>query len=184
MIFTSEPHNLALSSSNFQDANAYERFMGRWSRLLAPQLISFGGPHDGDRVLDVGCGTGSLMFELPALANVLQVTGIDMTESYVAAARARNTDPRITIDLGDARTLPYATGSFDRAYSSLVLHFIPDAAQAVAELRRVVRLGGSVTAASSSWTSISAVSRPTPTMRASSRTMAWGPVSGCCANRF
>jgi SAM-dependent methyltransferase len=144
---TSEPHNLALSPSNFQDANAYERLMGRWSRLLAPLLIKFGGLHDGDRVLDVGCGTGSLMFELPALANVAKVTGIDMTESYVAAARARNTDPRITIDLGDARRLPYATGSFDRACSSLVLHFIPGAAQAVSELRRVVRPGGSVTAA-------------------------------------
>jgi len=145
---TSEPSDADLSSSsNFQDANVYEHLMGRWSRRLAPLLIKFGGLDDGDRVIDVGCGTGSLTFTLPVFANVAAVTGIDMTESYVASARARNTDSRITIDLGDARALPYADASFDRAYSSLVLHFIPDAAKAVSEMCRVVRPGGTVTAA-------------------------------------
>jgi SAM-dependent methyltransferase len=121
--------------------------MGRWSRRLAPLLIGFGGLADEERVLDVGCGTGSLTFALPTFANLAGVTGIDATESFVAAARARNTDPRLAFDLGDARALPYADASFDRAYSSLVLHFVPDAAKAVAEMRRVVRPGGTVAAA-------------------------------------
>ena len=144
---TSELSDADLSSSGFQDADVYEHLMGRWSRRLAPLLIKFGGLDDGDRVIDVGCGTGSLTFTLPMFANVAAITGIDMTESYVASARTRNTDLRITIDLGDARGLPYADASFDRAYSSLVLHFIPDAAKAVSEMCRVVRPGGTVTAA-------------------------------------
>jgi SAM-dependent methyltransferase len=121
--------------------------MGRWSRRLAPLLIRFGGLADGERVLDVGCGTGSLTFALLASADLAGVVGIDATEPFVAAARARNADPRVTFDLGDARALPYPDTSFDRAYSSLVLHFVPDAALAVAEMRRVVRPGGTVAAA-------------------------------------
>lgn len=137
----------ALSPTGFQNADAYDQLMGRWSRRLAPLLIGFGGLADGERVLDVGCGTGSLTFSLPASADVAGVVGIDPTEAFIAAARARNTDPRITFDLGDARALPYADASFDRAYSSLVLHFVPDAARAVAEMQRVVRPGGIVVAA-------------------------------------
>jgi SAM-dependent methyltransferase len=144
---TSAPANASIASSGFQDAEAYEQLMGRWSRRLAPLLIEFGGLNDGDRVLDVGCGTGSLTFALPEFANVAAVTGIDAVAAYVAAARARSSDPRITFDVGDARALPYADASFERAYSSLVLHFIPDAVKAVSEMRRVVKPGGSVAAA-------------------------------------
>lgn len=144
---TSSSPAAALPPSGFQNAEAYDQLMGRWSRRLAPLLIGFGGLADGERVLDVGCGTGSLTFALPAAADVAEVVGIDATESFVAAARARNTDPRLTFDLGDARALPYADSSFDRAYSSLLLHFLPDAGQAIAEMRRVVRPGGSVAAA-------------------------------------
>jgi SAM-dependent methyltransferase len=141
------PPDAGPSSSGFQDADAYDRLMGRWSRRLAPLLIGFGGLADAERVLDVGCGTGSLTFALPAFADLAGVTGIDATGPFVAAARARNADPRITFDLGDARALPYADASYDRAYSSLVLHFVPDPARAVAEMRRVVRPGGTVAAA-------------------------------------
>jgi SAM-dependent methyltransferase len=135
------------SSFAAQNAEGYEKIMGRWSRRLAPLLIGFGGLADGDRVLDVGCGTGSLTFELPRQANVAAVTGIDFAEPYVAHARARNTDARISVQQGDARTLPFADASFDRAFSLLVLHFIPEAERAVAEMRRVVRPGGMVAAA-------------------------------------
>src|SRR5215831_18066981 len=121
--------------------------MGRWSRRLAPLLIRFGGLADGDRVIDVGCGTGSLTFVLPEFANVAAVTGIDLVEAYVEFARAHNTDQRITFQQADARALPFEDNSFDRAFSMLVLQFIPDAPRAVAEIFRVVRRGGTITAA-------------------------------------
>ena len=75
------------------------------------------------------------------------VTGIDLTGPFVEFARARNTDPRISFQSADARVLPFEDNSFDRAFSMLVLQFIPDAARAVAEMRRVVRPGGTITAA-------------------------------------
>jgi ubiquinone/menaquinone biosynthesis C-methylase UbiE len=70
-----------------------------------------------------------------------------LTEGFVEFARAHNNDPRISFEQGDARVLPFEDNSFDRAFSMLVLQFIPDAARAVAEMRRVVRPGGTVTAA-------------------------------------
>jgi len=134
-------------TTGFQNADVYEQLMGRWSRRLAPSMIQFGGLNDGDRVLDMGCGTGSLSFALPAIANIASAAGIDLTEPYVAAARARNTDSRLTFDVGDALALPYPNSSFDRAFSLLVLQFIPEARKAVEEMRRVVRPGGTITAA-------------------------------------
>jgi SAM-dependent methyltransferase len=131
----------------FQNAEAYERIMGRWSRRLAPQLIQFGGLSDGDRVLDVGCGTGSLSFVLPEFANVSAVVGVDLAQGYVEHARNRTTDRRITFQQADACSLPFEDKSFDRVFSMLVLHFIPDSARAVGEMRRVARPGGMVTAA-------------------------------------
>jgi ubiquinone/menaquinone biosynthesis C-methylase UbiE len=134
-------------AAGFQNPEAYQKVMGRWSRHLAPLLIQFGGLADGDRVLDVGSGTGSLTFALPQIANIASGTGIDLTEAYVEFARSRNTNPHITFRAADARALPFADDSFDRAFSMLVLQFIPDAARAVAEMRRVVQPGGTVTAA-------------------------------------
>jgi len=135
------------AAAGFQNPEAYEKVMGRWSRRLAPRLIQFGGLADGDRVLDVGCGTGSLTFALSQIANIASGTGIDLTEAYVEFARSRNTNPHITFRAADARALPFEDNSFDRAFSMLVLQFIPDAARAVAEMRRVVQPGGTVTAA-------------------------------------
>jgi SAM-dependent methyltransferase len=84
---------------------------------------------------------------LPNHANIASVTGIDVSEPLLSFARAKNRDNRITFEAGDARALPYHDGAFDRAFSMLVLHFIPEATRAVAEMRRVVRPGGWVTAA-------------------------------------
>ena len=131
----------------FRNAEGYERLMGRWSRRLAPLLIRFGGLSDGDRVLDVGCGTGSLIFTLPQLAGIAAATGIDIGEAYVAYGRSRNTDSRLGFEQADACALPFADNCFDRAFSLLVLQFVPDPARAVAEMRRVVRPGGTVAAA-------------------------------------
>jgi ubiquinone/menaquinone biosynthesis C-methylase UbiE len=135
------------SSFNVNQASGYEQLMGRWSRKLAPQFIQFAGLNDGERVLDVGCGTGSLTFALPEAANVSEVVAIDYAPVFVQTMKGVNKDVRISVQQADASALPFADGSFDRAFALLVLHFVPDAPKAVAEMRRVVRPKGVVAAA-------------------------------------
>jgi ubiquinone/menaquinone biosynthesis C-methylase UbiE len=120
------------TAAGFQNAEGYEKIVGRWSRRLAPLLIRFGGLSDGHRVLDVGCGTCTLIFTLPEIPNIAMAIGIDLTEGFVEFARTHNNDARINFEQGDARVLPFEDKSFDRAFSMLVLQFIPDAARAVA----------------------------------------------------
>lgn len=135
------------SSFHVESADGYERLMGRWSRNLAPMLIDFAGLADGDRVLDVGCGTGSLAFTLAQTPGLREIAAIDYSPVFVEAARGRNSDPRITIREADACALPFEDNRFDRALSLLVLHFVPEAGRAVAEMARVVRPDGVVAAA-------------------------------------
>lgn len=135
------------SSFTVQSADGYEQLMGRWSRQLAPLFIDFAGIADGERVLDVGCGTGSLTFALPRAADLGDIVAIDFSPVFVEAARRANSDPRIKVQQADACALPFADASFDRALALLVLHFVPEAGKAVAEMRRVTRPGGVVAAA-------------------------------------
>lgn len=132
------------SSFNVHDATGYEQIMGRWSKKLAPLFINFSGLPDGERVLDVGCGTGSLTFALAETSAVKQITAIDLSPVFVQATARRNTDSRISVLQADACDLPFEDGAFDRALALLVLHFVPEAGKAVAEMRRVVRSGGVV----------------------------------------
>ncbi|AZO26573.1 MULTISPECIES: class I SAM-dependent methyltransferase [unclassified Mesorhizobium] len=134
------------SSFTVHAASGYEQLMGRWSRRLAPKFVDFAGVGGGEKILDVGCGTGSLTFELAKSAALAEIQAIDFSAVFVAAAKERNTDPRITISQADATALPFADDAFDRALALLVLHFVPEAGKAVAEMRRVVRPGGVVAA--------------------------------------
>ena len=95
------------SSFHVESADGYERLMGRWSKRLAPMLIDFAGLADGDRVLDVGCGTGSLTFTLAQRRDLREIAAIDYSPVFVEAAKRANTDPRITIQQGDACALPF-----------------------------------------------------------------------------
>ncbi|MFY9969301.1 MAG: class I SAM-dependent methyltransferase [Roseiarcus sp.] len=135
------------SSFNVNDATAYEQLMGRWSKKLAPLLIDFAGLAEGERIIDVGCGNGSLTFALARAPELREIVAIDYSPVFVEAAIQRNSDPRIKIRQADACSLPFEDGSFDRALALLVLHFVPEAGKAVAEMRRVVRKGGVVAAA-------------------------------------
>lgn len=134
-------------SGMFSEGDAYERFMGRWSRALAPQLVTFAGVRDGDTVLDVGSGTGALTGAVAARAPSSRIIGIDPAASYVAFAGTRHPGDRIRFETGDAQQLRFADRSFDRTLSLLVINFIPDAAKALDEMVRVTRSGGTVSAA-------------------------------------
>ena len=131
----------------FSEADAYERFMGRWSRPLAPPFLKFAGVQDGDRVLDVGSGTGSVALAVLQEAPAGRVVGIDPSPAYVAHARAHVGGGRATFEEGDAQRLRFPDGSFDAALALLVLNFVPDRPAAAREMARVTRPGGVVAAA-------------------------------------
>jgi ubiquinone/menaquinone biosynthesis C-methylase UbiE len=135
------------SGFNVHDAAGYEQLMGRWSQKLAPIFIDFAEVADGEKILDVGCGTGSLTFALARAADLGEIAAIDYSPVFFEEAIRRNTDPRIKVRQADACALPFEGGTFDRALALLVLHFIHEADKAVAEMRRVVRSGGVVAAA-------------------------------------
>jgi len=132
---------------NVHKPSAYDQLMGRWSRKLAPLFIEFAGLADGDAVLDVGCGTGSLTFELSNIPFLSRIEAIDISPVFVEEVRSRNRDMRVAIREGDAQALPFQDHEFDRVFSLLVLHFVSDVDKAVAEMRRVARPAGVVAAA-------------------------------------
>ena len=123
---------------------AYDSFMGRYSRPLAPAFAGAAGVAAGQRVLDVGCGPGALTEELLGRVGASAVAAIDPSEPFVEECARRN--PGVDVRVGAAERLPFEDGSFDRALAQLVLHFVSDQAAAAGELRRVVRDGGSAAA--------------------------------------
>lgn len=137
--------------SNFvaKGADGYEAIMGRWSRRLAAPFLDFSGVPSRGRVLDAGCGTGSLTLALAAHPDLEAIEALDFEENFVAALRRCTTDPRIRAQQGDVCALPYGDEEFDGVYSLLVLHFVSDAHRAVREMRRVLRPGA--TAAATVW---------------------------------
>src|SRR4051794_10175212 len=134
--------------SNFvaNDAEGYELVMGRWSRKLPEPFLAFAGLEGAKRVLDVGCGTGSLTRAIAA-RHAAEVVGVDIAPPFVDHASARNSDPRVRFEVQDASELSFASGSFDAALSILVLNFIPEYRSAAAGMVRVTRSGGLVGAA-------------------------------------
>jgi SAM-dependent methyltransferase len=133
--------------SIFSEAQSYERFMGRWSRRLAPLLVRFAGVHDGDTVLDVGSATGALTAAVAKMAPSSRIVGIDPTPSYVALAQSQHGSTRIHFEVGDAQQIRFDNAVFDRTLALLVVNFIPDVREALGEMKRVTKPKGTVAAA-------------------------------------
>jgi ubiquinone/menaquinone biosynthesis C-methylase UbiE len=121
-------------------AEAYDRFMGRYSRLLAPQLAEFASVAAGQRVLDVGCGPGALTAELVKRLGADSVWAVDPSERFVDAARARHAGVRV--QRSSAEALPFEDGFFDAALAQLVVHFMADPGAGLREMARVTRTHG------------------------------------------
>ena len=123
---------------------AYDRFMGRYSTPLAPRFADFGSIGEAQRVLDVGCGPGALTGELVRRFGADAVAAVDPSPGFVEAAGRRN--PGVDVRRAEAESLPFDDGSFDAVLAQLVVHFMTDPAAGIAEMRRVARGGGIVTA--------------------------------------
>jgi SAM-dependent methyltransferase len=125
-------------------AESYDRFMGRYSTRLAPQLADFAGVAAGQRVLDVGCGPGALTAELVRRVGPDSVSAVDPSEPFVAAATERH--PGVDVRQGSAEQLPFPDDRFDAALGQLVVNFMADPVGGLTEMRRVTRRGGVVAA--------------------------------------
>jgi SAM-dependent methyltransferase len=131
---------------SWASGDAYERYVGRWSRPVAAEFLRWLDVPGGLDWIDVGCGTGALTTAILHAAAPGRVRGYDLSAEHVAAARARVDDPRAEFAQADATELPDPPHSCAAAVSALVLNFVPEPAHAVAEMRRVVRPGGTVAA--------------------------------------
>lgn len=120
----------------------YDAFMGRYSVPLAVEFADLAGVRAGERAVDVGCGPGALTGELVARLGASSVAACDPSPTFVAECRRRHPDVRI--EPGSAESVPFESGRFDHAMAQLVLHFVSEPAGALAEMRRVVRPGGTV----------------------------------------
>ena len=125
-------------------ADAYDRFMGRYSRYLAPQMADLAAVSAGQRAIDVGCGPGALTTELVARLGAPAVAAVDPSTPFVEAARERN--PGVDVRQASADALPFDDDAFDAALAQLVVHFMPDPVAGLREMARVTRAGGVVVA--------------------------------------
>lgn len=124
--------------------DAYEPFIGRWSRLVAAEFVKWLNPRRGRTWLDVGCGTGALSQTILTDAEPSTVRGIDPSADFVATARRRVKDSQVEFTVGDAGSIEAPDSSYDYVVSGLVINFIPDVASAIVEMGRVARSGGRV----------------------------------------
>ena len=157
----------------FTDGAGYDRFMGVWSRLAGQDFLSWIAPQPAQRWLDVGCGNGAFTQLIAGQCEPLALVGIDPSEAQLAYARQHPLLQSVDFLNADAMALPFPDDAFDLAVMPLVIFFVPEPAQGVAEMARVVAPGGTV--AAYAWDlegggfpysdvneTLSAVGRPTP----------------------
>jgi ubiquinone/menaquinone biosynthesis C-methylase UbiE len=134
----SHPHDL------WTGGDAYERYVGRWSRLVARVFVPWMGIGPGSAWIDVGCGTGAVTQTIIELAHPGAVLAVDPSEALLAYAREAVGDSRVSFQVGRGEAIPTADGSYDAVVSGLALNFMPDTRAALGEWRRVVRVGGAI----------------------------------------
>lgn len=130
----------------YDDGVAYERMMGAWSRAAGEIFLDWLAPSRGLRWIDVGCGTGAFTELLVERCAPVEVEGVDPSEAQLTFARARPVGQIAKFQRGDAEALPFPHAKFDAAVMALVIFFVPDPAEGVAEMARVVCPGGTVAA--------------------------------------
>ncbi len=134
----------SLPNEAWSAGDAYEPYVGRWSRLVATESLTWLAPSPGAPWLDVGCGTGALCQAILHQASPRRVYGLDRSAEYAAFAHARTADSRAAFVVGDAQAIPFADHAFEQVVSGLVLNFVARPDQATAEMARVTRGGGTV----------------------------------------
>jgi SAM-dependent methyltransferase len=125
-------------------AQAYDRFMGRFSEPLAARFVELAQVKPGQRALDVGCGPGGLTTQLVDRLDASAVSAVDPSAPFVAALRARL--PGVDVRTAVAESLPFPDHSFDLVLAQLVVHFMADPVSGLSEMARVTRPGGVVAA--------------------------------------
>lgn len=130
----------------FDDGASYERYMGDWSRRVGTDFLDWLAPAAGLKWIDVGCGSGAFTELVVERCAPTEVYGVDPSEGQLLFARARPAARLAKFERGDAMALPFPAATFDAATMALVIFFVPDPAKGVAEMTRVVRPGGSVSA--------------------------------------
>ena len=137
-----ERPSIGKPAETWQSGDEYEAYVGRWSRVVAREFLAWLGKQPSSRWLDVGCGTGALTEVILQETAPIEIVGIDPSPGFIAHARTQVADPRVRFEQGDACNLPLPNGMFDAVVSGLVLNFVPQPEQAVAEMRRTARSGG------------------------------------------
>src|SRR5690349_17077385 len=128
----------------FDDGDAYDRYMGRWSRAIGEKFLQWLDPPAHLRWLDVGCGTGAFTKLVLDRTAPNSIIGMDPSPAQVAHARRTVMAPQVEFQEGSASHLPFETGAFDAVASALVIHFFDDRRQAFREMLRVTKSGGIV----------------------------------------
>src|SRR5690242_16059323 len=129
---------------SFDDQPAYERFMGRWSRLLGQKFLHWLSPSPNLEWLDIGCGTGIVTQMISTTCSPAAVVGIDCAAEQIEHARHFAARPNVQFRVADAQRLPFPNHSFDVVASTLAINFVPDRPRALAEMGRVARPGAVV----------------------------------------
>jgi SAM-dependent methyltransferase len=137
---------MTTSEIHFDDGAAYERYMGKWSQLAGDAFLGWLAANPGLRWLDVGCGNAAFTEMLVERCSPVSVHGIDPSEHQLAYARTRPASRGAQFHQGDAMAQPFLDDTFDAAVMPLVIFFVPDPAKGVAEMKRVVCKGGTVSA--------------------------------------